>query len=425
MVVRFEPVIKPDGYPDLQWRKQLAARLLIARNISPRANRLKGAILTAASAAAKQPGQVPKLDNFLGLVLKAARHQAKNPAANVDTAKKKLHDRTFKDFRDDLTSISCRDCVRSRLTALKEEFTEPVLERRICDGKNDHDNLTGAASCLALITQLFFDLAALAEKHYASLLEHSNNHKLLIYLQIVPTNEPDLGAKTEFLDEDGNRIAKVQLKVPVEHLHHTQYFRIPYYIFHEICVHGPEAWDLEGPRRLCTPSRCPLREGFVDAAAVYVLNKALSAGEIARGGNFRFKDDFQFAAEHSQLDRAVLPLGEEISEEERLQAKQDIVRARKDGLMLFRKLVSERDGDQIARLAFSLNLLCLDEDSRALLVDHLDSALQAHPMLGGYARPEGGTPAWLGQLCAAATAGKMKDLDVLVNQLLGNRPAEF
>lgn len=157
--------------------------------------------------------------------------------------------------------------------------------RRVCSGRTtDHKIVNDArnqATCLGFILDMFSRLVESAEAFYhvhvgEDALSAAGHPGLSLRLVTLPTLSAQLGAFTQFPSDDAvdNRCADVTVTLPVDVLDQSHLGALPYFLFHEIAVHGPEAWFDPG-RRATTSTTCALREGFVDAAAVAHLIDAL------------------------------------------------------------------------------------------------------------------------------------------------------
>jgi hypothetical protein len=426
MTAKFIAKISPDSYPALQWRKKLAARILIARNLSSKSRVLKGSILSTVNESARDSVRAKDdsltLEKFLREILADAKHSANLPS------KRTLSPRVteaFNDFEQDLGIVSCYNCVKYRLFDDKKLIAE-LIEPSICNGTNDEPNLTDRAACLYIITSIFGMAVQLAEESYRTLLKDAEIG-LTISIKFRATEEKSLGASTTLRDREGMRIAIIEVKLPAEDFDHHQYFNLPYYIFHEVCVHAPEAWDYPGSRPLLvTPSTCPLREGFVDAAAAHILDRALSQNKLGIEHD-RFKEEFQLATQTSSLSRAIPRAEVEASDLSRDQFMQEITEARHRGQVLFLKIASEIGDDAAADLALALNLLSLDDNRRDQLVAELTLALDPRPVPAGSGEgapiAEASIPAFLRRLTDAAQAGRLRTLREAAESLI--RSPEF
>lgn len=156
---------------------------------------------------------------------------------------------------------------------------------RVCSGQTtDHKIVSDArnqATCLGFILDMFARLVETAEAFYclhvgADALAAAGHPGLSLRLLVLPTQSRGMGAQTDFPSDDAvtNRCAHITVALPVDVLDKTHLGALPYFLFHEIAVHGPEAWFDVGCR-VTTPSTCALREGFVDAVAVAHLIDAL------------------------------------------------------------------------------------------------------------------------------------------------------
>ncbi len=133
-------------------------------------------------------------------------------------------------------------------------------------------------------------------------------------LKTMHTSGEDIGARTRFPTHDdfGDRNATVEINLPVDWFDEAHMKRLPYLMFHEICVHGPEAWhgasrSRAGPQR--TSERCSFREGFVDAAATHTLVSWLQTQPSALKRWRELALQCMLPTETAQLSRAITSLG--------------------------------------------------------------------------------------------------------------------
>jgi len=429
--ISFEPQARHEQHPDLHGRKQLAARLLIARNLGVFARDLPPATLVRVHAAAGDPKRLKDgklaLDAFLMRVFDTARRicdEDGEVALGDEPPLAKVTTRLAR-FEEELSAINCQNCVRQRLNGAAA-LDESAVRNAICGDNHSLNsaNMGGEALCWRLLTDMFDDLVRLAEKAYAPLLRNNAHRRLQVRFHTEVTSKRSLSASTRFprdKDRADARMSVVNLVLPVEHFNHRHYLTIPYYLFHEICVHGPESWLTAGPRGT-TNERCPFREGFVDAAAVWLLTHALHRGEIASAQ--QYPEYFVHATKQGHVARATIEPEVEISSASEDVALSDAARARAAGLMLFDRLeFHEVFGStaELVKVALALNLLPLTSDQRREVMVELEregmSAAEEWPSRADHkdkpdANPSG---AWRDRLRQAAVDGQLDRLAELVS----------
>jgi len=311
-------------------------------------------------------------------------------------------------FKRDLNAIGCERCVVRRIGS-----SDPSkIKGAICDGKNDIANLNFGALCWETFAELFKFSVQITQQLYSSIVQSDETEQLNIELQTRITTEPGFGARTVFPDTDkaGNRSAVVQLTLPVEDFDDSYYLRLPYYIFHEVFVHAPESWTSVGKRQP-TNERCAFGEGFVDAAAVRVLIRALEGGELLTPVDRPFFEHFMNETEKAHHRRADLAPVERGSYKQRDKAAQDAADARDDGMRLFKRL-AERENPQLAdeaiRIALCVNLLPLEPSERIDFMTKLDRASANRAAITErYSN-------WLNSLRNAANRGDLKGIKDLI-----------
>jgi hypothetical protein len=372
--VEFAPHVHHDQHPDLRGRKQIVARLLIARNLRARptlqsgrrSKPFKDAVKFAEAAVNSDlVDRREPLHAFLREILdEARRHPPKSDSQNE----------VFDQFENDLSAMCCDKCVVRRLG----EVNRDVIERAMCDGNNDVDNMQFGALCWQTFSDLFKFVVQIAEKAYGEILHPDKNEQLKLKLHTRVTTEAGFGARTLFPNDDapGKRTAIIELTLPVEDFDDGYYLRLPYYMFHEVCVHAPEGWAAADKRQPAN-ERCAFGEGFVDAAAVRILTRALEGGDVPSAPDRPYFERFMNEAEKAQHQRADLDGAQRSSPKQRDKAQQDAADARDRGMRLFKRLAKREDrqsADEAIRIALCVNLLPLAPEERINFMTTLDRA---------------------------------------------------
>lgn len=313
----------------------------------------------------------------------------------------KRHATTLSQFLADLVADLRRTNAETSATSSIERFAAEaaLIDCTNCAARSssgmpcrnrlrDSENLEGVGQCWSLLTELFTCLVELAEEAYGGLLNEHEVRTLHLRLQTRRTTEADLGARTQFLRETGsNRRAIIELKLPIERFDDSHLTRLPYILFHEICVHGPEAW-LGGSRHEPGPERttelCAFREGFVDAAAAWLLRYWLVTAPERLARHATLADKYDMATTAAQYGRASAGPAEFLASGESARARRGITNVRARGLSLFNRMLQldtiggTVPGEAVAHLAFALNLLPLSENQRTRLVNALQAAAEPH-----------------------------------------------
>ncbi len=283
-------------------------------------------------------------------------------------------------FAAEAASIDCERCARNSGSGLP------------CNHSlDDAQNMEYGGQCWSLLTELFTHLVGLAEEVYGPLLREHEIRDLHLRLCTLRTTDAELGARTKFPPENGSgRRATIELRLPVEEFNDTHLTRLPYILFHEICVHGPEAWlggsrHLDGPER--TTELCAFREGFVDAAAAWLLCHRLVNAPERLGRHAALADKYEAATRAAHHERAsVGPAGLRAGGE-RDRTLRGIKNSREQGQSLFARLLGldgdglKATGGAVARLAFALNLLPLTDKERIRLVQSMSAVAKPFAVL--------------------------------------------
>lgn len=273
-------MVDPDrgGYPDFAARGRLAIRVTLAAYLDMNAglNAATIADLTAIGEGARS--ELEKSYRLFDTLIEIgsevkteirrerARIERTRPGANLDQVEKLLAA---------LGNLDCTKCVHN-------SNTSGVCQNKLVADQKVVEHPLSRVSCLTFASEMFEKLVAEAGTYYRSLFtaagaSAANGGMALIFkLRLSPSYENALGGYTLFLggDSDSARRCEVTLTLPIHHFGHRDLGALPYVMFHEIFVHGPEAWPTSGNRQP-TATTCKMREGFVDAAAAYYLTELL------------------------------------------------------------------------------------------------------------------------------------------------------
>ena len=295
------------------------------------------------------------------------------------------------EFEDDAQHISCENCSRDRANGA------------VCNGTLQDERILKSfdglgAPCWRLVTELFDELVAIAEEHYAPML---NGAGLTVRLSTRPTPKPVVGAKAQFPPQDSatGRMTSITVDLPNESLDYTHMRSLAYTMFHEIFVHGAESWLAAG-RRSTTTELCAFREGFVDAAAAAVLQEHLSECGLKSRLHQSFAEVFGRGTHVAHAQRMAFPMGGVRRGDPDAQQAATVASARNRGWKVFRSLEKRLKGKQSVQLAVCLNLLVLSEGEREALLSALDRASD------GKALQTRRWQSWLEALLQAATRGQ-------------------
>ncbi|MXP65335.1 hypothetical protein E0493_18465 [Roseomonas sp. M0104] len=387
-------------HPGLESRKRLSALLRAARSLhlpeaTPEERDLVDDLLRAAEKAARNLGPLKDCDTRLDAFLRDMadevdsqyRTQERLPAAvNI----RKLVNR----LREDALSVSCESCVG-------HGAAKPGAAEKVCrdDSRIDGQNMRNGAACWAPFQGLLQFALLVAQEAYDAVLPQDCQIDLAVEFHTCGTRESALGARTKFpaTDRPGARRAIVEVTLPEDHFNFEHFAALLYLIFHEVCVHGPQAWSTAG-KRAGTLEDCPFREGFVDAAAAELLEEALHVRMAALAPDLLpFAEDIALKtkAEHNRR-RDVTP--EEASPDARKTAAIRRVRQqRARGVKLFERLkkreaagASRLTGHLAVRLALCANVLDVPDAALVELIERLervtDPKLPYSPVKQGYYR---------------------------------------
>ena len=419
--VKFIPSADHDQHPDLRGRKQIAARLLIARNLRAHATLgqrrapkpLKNA-LRVAETAASNSDQLDERELSLHDFVEGVLHEARR-CCTTSKAPSVRMDECLDGFEEDISNLSCKKCVIRRLSPA-DGANPDIVKQAVCNGANDLTNLRFGGLCWQTFSDLFKICVEIAEEAYSGILSVEGDEALVVHLHTKVTTKESVGARTWFPaeDEPGHRAAIVELALPVDDFDDTYYLRLPYYIFHEVCVHSPESWAAQQKRQAAN-ERCAFGEGFVDAAAVRILTRALEGGKILPPSQRPYVERFMSEAEKAQHLRADLGAGDRSSTKDRDKGAQDAVSARDQGMLLFKRLARREDrqaADEAIGIALCVNVLPLEPDERRSFMTGLDRASDdLAPVMPSRSK-------WLNSLRNAARRRNLMEVRALINPLL-------
>jgi hypothetical protein len=267
---------------------------------------------------------------------------------------------------------------------------------------------------LQWLGEMFTWLVNIAETIYAPVLRGSISSGLALRLCTLPVPARELTGETRFVgDKIACRAADVAIKFPLQHFCDNHFCHLPFTMFHEVFVHGPQAWDTNGCR-IIIGEHCALREGFVDAAACAVLQAALDEKSLPLMLE-PFFEAVHFGIGEAHRIRSEGPWPSKSPEDD--ERERMVRKFRKRGRTAYEKLAG-RKPLCATQLALCLNLLELsDKHEGGRLVDRLNHALdRPKPPAGKYVRDSSAD--WLDQLCDAASAYDLPRVRDLVRHAL-------
>jgi hypothetical protein len=363
-------------HPLLRERKRIAARLLIARSAGverltdPEEQGRLDNLIRIGAAELSAPGPLSNddlaLDSFLKSVLRAMRNALRKdkqgrPAPDLLAGRL---DRLLVQFSRDLRQVCCHECVKQRNPALSDDAAK---DQRCREHSHDELNMGAAALCWQEFIDIFKSALLFAEDVYSPLISAMNHGtELEVEFRTTITRSGGLRAFTEFPPNDTQhkRRAIVNLVMPLEQFSAEDYFQIPYVIFHEIGVHAVQAWDTPG-RRDHTTERSLLREGFVDAAIMRLLEQGIRHGTTFVKRERRFTSRFILEGKVANARRRD---ARSVASE----AERPAVAARSKGAEAFDNLLNQRASssrvlvDEASRIALTLNLISLSDQGDAI-----------------------------------------------------------
>jgi hypothetical protein len=266
---------------------------------------------------------------------------------------------------------------------------------------------------LQWLGEIFTWLVNIAETIYAPVLRGSISSGLALRLCTLPESARELTGETSFVgDKIACRAADVAIKLPLQHFCDNHFCHLPFTMFHEVFVHGPQAWDTNGCRNI-VGEHCALREGFVDAAACAALQAALDKKSLPRMLG-PFFEAVRLGIGEAHRIRSEGPgssKSPEAEEHERM-----IRKFRKVGRTAYEKLAGKKPCAM--QLALCLNLLELsDKHEGGRLIACLHQAIdRTKPPAGKHVRDSSAD--WLDKLCDAASAYDLPRVRDLVRQVL-------
>jgi hypothetical protein len=420
--IKFHADTRHGGHPNLAARKALAARVLIARNLRLRVSlcNIGNPVLEDLVREAQHHVETEasydgaSLGEFLAGMLEAVDRRlkllaARNPKVKIPSAKlSEMLDL----LREEAGKVSCEFCAGFQSAT------------KCCTGHAlDSDIVAGGARCLGFITELFDFLVDLAAQHYAPLLPDAPTRELKVRLKTRHHSKTQLGAATKFSeDAPNNRHAEVVLDLPLQALDDTHLKRLPYTMFHEIFVHAPESWEAQA-RRTETSERCAFREGFVDAAALFVLLSALKRGKKIPISHRDFIRLYQSESKAAHRERRSYgPNGRMSALNGAIQAS--VPTTRDAGANVFDVLEQKGLANDAVRIAICLNRLALTEEERTRVLMGLVEIADSLCPINGMGEP--GAVRWLdllGRLREAAHEGNANIMHALLNEMVD--PEEF
>jgi len=355
--VSFLADFRHGDHPDLKGRKQfigksLAVLHLVLKDRQSALKQLGQAVLQKAQLDADLNEEA--LDIYLRNLLGEAKLYANRNALPG-------HETIIATFRSCARKVSCGACAG----------------KDICNGHDLEDPriVARGALCLEPLTSTFANLVALAARLYAMAL-HCPGHLELRLKTTRAEATASLGGRTFFPDDDdaGQRKAVVEISLPLEELNASHIVRLPYVMFHEVFVHGPESWTAAG-RRVETSETCEFREGFVDAAAAHLLSVALTRRDVTLFDDESLRLLLAEATQAAHKERTTPGYGNTS-----LRAASELKTLRQNGAILFGAIERMNLGGHAALLAAIINSWPSSPRQRGAFLAHLDRILPGLPL---------------------------------------------
>jgi hypothetical protein len=343
-------------HADLPQRKQIVGRWLVSRDYAtPQYEsapdlRMVDRVLDGARFTIREQEALSntkkELSNALKDLLRAVRKYV---------GKERLPPRSLEELERSIAGINCNACAAR-------------YGREVCRGGiGDHKILADGAACLDPIFDLFQFLLGIAQDRYADMLP-GNWTALSVRLVIEFSGKGEVSGAVALLEDDGLvRRVEVRLGLP-NRLDSDLVGEAAYTLFHEIFVHGPEGWTAD--QRRMSDELCILREGLVDSAADFVLQRAFRDTQLPTAYQ---KSAARFAANaHSayeaRMQTSQLP---DDDDHEKHRTNQ-----RQRGRDIFQNLSLNNRGEDAALLAVAVNVLDLSKAEVGRAVVFLRKATQ-------------------------------------------------
>nr|WP_294501342.1 hypothetical protein [uncultured Rhodopila sp.] len=263
--------------------------------------------------------------------------------------------------------------------------------------------------------EMFVWLVAIAEKAYAPALQGNGNGGLALRLRTLPQTASEIKGETVFRsvnDANTARAADVSIKLPLQHFSDDHFCQLPSIMFHEVFVHGPQAWETVGCRKV-VGELCALREGFVDAAAHAALVAELENASVPRLLR-PFHVEVRSGIGEAHRQRSEAALVPETDDNAHIHQKM-VRKFRKRGRTTFEDLAAK--SPCAMQLALCLNLLELQDEDGCRLVERLRHAIdRPTPPTGKQIRDTNAD--WLDELCSAAATFDHAKVRALVARVL-------
>jgi hypothetical protein len=261
---------------------------------------------------------------------------------------------TVRALQDGLSKIRCEDCSRE-------------AGAMACNGGlRDSFVLAKAGHCWRPFTVLFEHLVNLAQRLYADVKPLQGRHLCIRF--ITQITDGSITGATIYPDDDScdARVAHVIIDLPAETLNEIHLGRLPYILFHEIFVHGPENWGVSGPRTPCGEGSA-FREGFMDRAAYLWLREHLEK-KNPLPHPFEFASTWAIkVAEQAHISRSTI--AEEDVEKRGALARHSTVSSIETGKTVFDGFCRLIKTDRAVRFAARMNTIAFSvEEQSDLLV---------------------------------------------------------
>jgi hypothetical protein len=355
----FIPDIHHQEYPEFGIRRALMLRAMIALHLEILPYQKTTNLQSVADAARGYGKEIfhldkPSMDDAVRGMLGRAHQSAQ-------TSKLAKAGRYIQGLSNQANKLACGHCTKNSSCTGK-----PVADAAVVASPNS------GKTCMSYVIETFLKLVDYAGKYYNDLTSLSG--KLTIRLTATHTIEDLLSGQTEVMsgDRSDDRRANVRIILPVDHFNENHLSALPYILFHEIFVHTPEAWTTKGPR-IATPEYCEFREGFVDTAAAYLLQKGLQSKSLSFDFFPGLNPHLAVRTERNQTMRASICASASLGSTA-LDSQISLAARRERGLRIFKQYADDGHAQMAVALAAAVNLMEADLARRALYLKLIEDA---------------------------------------------------
>jgi len=359
-LVKFVHHTATADHPDLSVRKRFLARLYIALDMrmhhatrtEAMTRRLEPVIARGLFHANDASPDSENLDHFLANVREQVLLKVREDGLESHHA--------IAAFTGNM-STSCENCAR-------------ICGGMVCSGGIfDRATLTTGGYCWKPMQILFEKLCEWAEEFYQHVPSMQNAELRIDFATQVAKSLKVEGA-TRFPAEDAiwARRASVTIDLPDDLFDESHLGALPYVMFHEIFVHGPESWGAIKPR-VPSDEFNAFREGFLDRAAFLALKQKLDEGESLPEPFHHATAAIATQADAAHMAR--LDLGALVGHGGRaVDHHRGYIRARQRGRERFEEWLRTHGLARTMRIATYLNTLPLSLDQQATFLSLIEFA---------------------------------------------------